>query len=323
VRTSLRAILVVGFLAATSCGGGGDTGSTTSAASSVPANTSTTTITTTAPATTAPATTASTTTLVTTTQATTTTEATTTTSASSMVDVKLYLLRDGRLVIAHRQVPGPAVLRGALTELLAGPTADEQAAGLTTEVPAGTELNSVNLADKVATVDVTSPFATAATKISAETRVAQMVFTATQFANVEQVTFHKNGAPLDAIAGVSLTAAQDRPKVSIDVAGSVIFDSPAYGSTVHRTFTVTGEGFVYEGQFPIEVWSGDKTVGGVAPVTTGSIFNKWDSFSATITLDTGTPAGAISVVGYDPGGCGTEPECPPIVKTTLPLTYAP
>jgi len=45
-----------------------------------------------------------------------------------------YFLRDERLVIAHRDVATPAVLRGAIDALLGGPTADEAAAGMTSTV---------------------------------------------------------------------------------------------------------------------------------------------------------------------------------------------
>lgn len=75
-----------------------------------------------------------------------------------LADVKVYLLRDERLTIVHRLVPGPAVLQGALTELLAGPTDEERADGLVSAVPPGTELLGVDLDAGLATVDLTSDF---------------------------------------------------------------------------------------------------------------------------------------------------------------------
>ncbi len=100
------------------------------------------------------------------------------------------------------------------------------------------------------------------------------------------------------------------------ISGSVIIDTPAYSATVGNPFTVTGEGDVYEAQFPIEVWANGEQIGGIAPVTAGA-WGTWGDFAVTITLD--APAGPIELITYDEGGCGTE--CPPIIKTIIPLTF--
>ena len=97
----------------------------------------------------------------------------------------------------------------------------------------------------------------------------------------------------------------------------MIIDTPAHGATVRSPFTVTGEGDVFEGQFPIEVWANGEQIGGVAPVTAGA-WGDWADFEVTITLD--AAPGPIELIAYDPGGCGTDPECPEIIKTIVPLT---
>ena len=155
--------------------------------------------TTTTPITTAP--TDSTTTPPTVTTVATETTAVPTTEARTPVDVKVYLLREERLVIAHRNVLGPAVLRAALEELLSGPTVDETAAGLFTIVPIGTELRDLNLADGLATVDLSSEFESGGGSLSMVARVGQVVFTATQFENVDRVEFWLDGEPVEAIGG--------------------------------------------------------------------------------------------------------------------------
>ena len=43
-------------------------------------------------------------------------------------------------------------------------------------------------------------------------------------------------------------------------------------------------------------------------------------FETTITLD--APAGPIELIAYDEGGCGDEPDCPPVIRTVVPLTVA-
>ena len=218
-----------------------------------------------------------------------------------LVDVKVYFLRDERLVITHRQVPGPAVLRGALNELLAGPTAAERTAGL-------------------ATVDLSSDFGTGGGSLPMMARVAQVVFTVTQFDNTDRVQFWMGGEPIESLGGEGLTLSEPQTRAMIDrtISGSVIIDTPAYSATVSNPFTVTGEGYVYEAQFPIEVWANGEQIGGIAPVTAGA-WGTWGDFEVTITLD--AAGGPIELITYDEGGCGTDPECPPIIKTIIPLTF--
>jgi hypothetical protein len=157
-------------------------------------------------------------------------------------------------VIAHRDVAAPAVLRAALTALLAGPTDAERAAGETSAIPAATTLRGVKLRDGEATVDLSGEFATGGGTLSMTARVTQVVFTATQFTNVDRVTFWIDGEPVETLGGegLMLDEPQQRSDVSYELSGSVIIDSPQPGATVTSPIRVTGEGDVYEAQFPIE-----------------------------------------------------------------------
>ena len=301
----LRIGLVVGFLAAALACGSDNESSNSTTSSTTSATTSSTTSSTTF-------------------TSTTTTPAPTNTVQPKLVDVKVYFLRDERLVITHRQVPGPAVLRGALNELLAGPTAAERTAGLTSTVPTGTTLLDVNLdvnlVGGLATVDLSSDFGTGGESLPMMARVAQVVFTVTQFDNTDRVQFWMGGEPIESLGGEGLTLSEPQTRAMIDrtISGSVIIDTPAYNATVSNPFTVTGEGDVYEAQFPIEVWANGEQIGGIAPVTAGA-WGTWGDFEVTITLD--APVGPIELITYDEGGCGTDPECPPIIKTIIPLTF--
>lgn len=307
LRTLMVLTLVVGGVA---CGGDDDTSpsSTTVPDTTVPA--------TTAPDTSVP-TTESTTTVPaiepTTTVPVTVVPTTPTTSAPSTTDVRVYFLRGERLAIDHRDVDGPAVLRGALTELLAGPTSD-----LGTTIPAGTELLGVDLDDGTATIDLSSEFGSGGGTLSVTTRVAQVVFTATQFDNVQQVVFWLDGAPIEYLSGEGLimTEPWTRADVASELTGGVLVDTPRPGDTVTSPFVVTGEADVYEAQFPIEIHRGGEVIAVIAPVT-GGAWGDWADFTVTVALD--AAPGPIDLVAYDEGGCGDGPECPPIVKTVVPL----
>jgi len=332
----LRVVALVGLLAAaTACGSSDGTGSTVgtdptpvvttdapagttepaaSPAVTEPSEATTPTTTTTTP----PVTTTTTTTTPPTT--TTAPTITTTSPAPALVDVKLYLLRDEQLAIAHRDVVKPAVLREALTELLAGPTPDELASGLGSEVPPGTELLDVALGDGVATVDVSSDFERGGGSLSMTARVAQVVFTATQFDNVEQVRFLMDGAPVEFLGGegIVLIDPQTRSTTERSLTGGVIVDTPSPGDTVSSPFTVSGEGDVFEADFPIEIWANGELIS--RTIAFAGAWGDWAEFEATITLD--APPGPIELIADGGGGCGDAPECPPTVRTVIPLTLA-
>ncbi len=210
------------------------------------------------------------------------------------------------------------MLRGALSALFTGPTSAEQAQGLASAVPTGTRLLGVKLADGLATVDVSQEFASGGGTLSLQARLAQVVFTATQFDNVERVNFLMDGDPLTVLGGegLLLTEPQTRMLMNRGITGSVIIDWPRPGSTVRSPFEVTGEGDVYEAQFPMEVWAAGEMIAFLGPVWAGA-WGLWGPVKVTVTVD--APPGPIELVAYDPGGCGTDPECPPIIKTVVPL----
>ena len=243
-----------------------------------------------------------------------------TTAPADLVDVKVYFLRDERLVIGHRDVAAPAVLRGAIEALLTGPTDDEAAAGMTSTVPTGSTVLGVDLDDGLATIDLSGEFGSGGGSLSMFGRVAEVVFTATQFPNVDRVVFWMDGAPIEFLGGegLILTEPQTRAMVDRSMSGSVIIDTPQPGDTVSSPIRITGEGDVYEAQFPIEIWQDGAQVGGIAPVTAGA-WGTWAAFDVSIRLD--AHAGPIEIVAYDPGGCGTDPECPEIVRTVVAVQF--
>lgn len=251
--------------------------------------------------------------------ATTTPSAPTTSTAPTLIDVKVYFLRGERLAIAHRRVPGPATLRGALTELLAGPTSDELDAGLHSEIPAGTALLDLDLTDGLATVDLSDHYDDGGGTLSMTARLAQVVFTATQFDNSDRVLFQLEGEPIEFFGGEGIVLDEPLARLHVDRAftGGIIFDTPLPGSTVSSPFTVTGEGDVFEGDFPIVVRRDGVQIAGPILGFAGA-WGIWDDFEVTITLD--ADPGPIDVVAWAGQGCTPgDPECPPAIEVTLPL----
>ncbi len=313
---TLRLGLVLGLLAiASACGNGDD-----SATSTVPPATTTpssTTTTSDSPATTGPAVTTS----PPTTPLSTPPPPTATSPAPTLVDVRIYLLRDERLAIAHRQVEGPAVLRNALAELLEGPTDSELAAGLHTQIPDGTTLRDINLADGLATVDLSRDYERGGGTLSMTARLAQVIFTATQFDNVDEVRFWLDGAPVEFFGGegIVLSEPQQRRDVDWALTKGIIIDTPSPGAVVTSPITVTGEGDVFEADFPLEVRRDGQRVSDVVIVFAGA-WGDWADFRTTVPVD--APAGPIELVAMSPMGCtpDSEPSCPTDLETIVPLT---
>jgi predicted small lipoprotein YifL len=123
--------------------------------------------------------------------------------ASDQKPVLVYLIRDGVLGVGGRQVlaPGGALLRAALEALVSGPSRADRSGGLTTEIPAGTELLGVSLTGVTATVDLSSAFDRQGRRLVVQRRVGQVVATATQFLNVRRVTFAVDGSPVTRLGG--------------------------------------------------------------------------------------------------------------------------
>jgi hypothetical protein len=111
--------------------------------------------------------------------------------------LEVWFARDGRLVEALRtHTPTRRVANAALEALLAGPTPAERAGGLRTEIPRGTRLLGVSVAHGVAQVDLTSDYEAGAGSRSLQLRLAQVVYTLTQFPTVTRVRFALDGTPV-------------------------------------------------------------------------------------------------------------------------------
>jgi spore germination protein GerM len=124
----------------------------------------------------------------------------TTPPAADTMQLTLYFLDDQLdLVPVERTVEATeAVARAAMTELLRGPGSSEP--GYTT-IPAGTRLLGITVDDGIATVDLSSEFASGGGSASMGGRVAQIVYTLTEFDTVDAVQFLIEGQPVEALGG--------------------------------------------------------------------------------------------------------------------------
>jgi spore germination protein GerM len=89
----------------------------------------------------------------------------------------------------------------ALGALLAGPNAEEQALGYSSEIPPGTRLRGVRIRDETAYLDFSGEVEAGGGSASMLSRVYQIVYTATHFRGVEEVRILIDGQMRETLGG--------------------------------------------------------------------------------------------------------------------------
>ncbi|MGD9997029.1 MAG: Gmad2 immunoglobulin-like domain-containing protein [Ilumatobacteraceae bacterium] len=251
VRSLLALIVAVsGTLVA--CGDGDDASTTMPPTSTQTTPASTTSS---APATTVPPAT---------TQPTTTEPAPTTEPATSQpgttqpvetIELSVYFVRDERVALAHRTVPHTvATTAAALEQLLGGPTPEEATLGMSTAVPAETSLVRASISNRIAAVDLGSDFGSGGGSLSMRLRLAQVVYTVTQFPTVDAVVFELDGQPVTVFGSEGLVLDQPLTRADFEDETPAIFvDQPAPFDRVGPQLRVSGTANVFEATFMVRV----------------------------------------------------------------------
>ena len=158
-------------------------------------------------------------------------------SKARTVSVQLWFTRDGTVVPTRRTRPYTvATSKLALTELVAGPSRAEVAAGMANALPAGTAFTVVGVSGGVATVSFPPAFY-AGGRTVARLRQAQVVYTLTQFPTVTRVALQSAGQPVAAPVG--------RPDYA-DLLALIVVSDPVVGQRVTSPVTVAGTANVFE-----------------------------------------------------------------------------
>jgi hypothetical protein len=164
----------------------------------------------------------------------------TTTTAPAQVTTSLYFVRGTTLGVALRLVSASADPRYlAMQALVAGPSPTEAAAGLGTEIPAGTVVRGLQVRAGVATINLSPQFITPGTPASLSARLAEIVYTLTAYSNVARVAVQVGKIPLPSYAGVNLSAPVGRSQVTAALP-AVLLENPAVGTTVHGSLQISG-----------------------------------------------------------------------------------
>ncbi len=220
------------------------------------------------------------------------------TTSAERITLVAYFARGERVGVSTREVERTsAVAAAALRELLAGPSAEERAAGLDTEIPAGTELRSVSIAGGTATVDLSREFESGGGSASMTLRVAQVVHTLTQFPTVERVAFRLEGEPVEAIGGEGVVVSPPVDREDFEAqAPAILVESVGPGDEVASPLRVTGTANTFEATLNLRLVAEDGTVlhDDFATATSGT--GTRGTFDVTIEFDADGPA---TLVAYE------------------------
>jgi germination protein M len=198
-------------------------------------------------------------------------------SPASTVVRAYFLLADGPtggggLVPVLVEVPATkAVARAAMTALLAGyakpGTYSDAYQSISTAIPTGTTLLGIDIADDVATVDLSGEFEAGGGSASMFARLGQVVYTLTQFSTVDSVRLRIDGRSVSLFSSEGIVI--DHPLTRADFEDqlpAIFVDGPAWGAAAGNPVRVTGTANVFEAQFRVAVVAGDGTVVADVPV---------------------------------------------------------
>jgi hypothetical protein len=169
------------------------------------------------------------------------------------IDLQAWFSRNGKLFVTKRTVPATTgVGRAALDRMLTGPSAAEYAAGLRSRIPAGTTVRGVRISAGIATVDLSSSFESSASPSAMPLRIAQVVYTLTQFPTVTGVRFAIDGQGVTVVGGVPVQSPQTRAMYS-GYLPAIMVRSPVIGARVTSPVTVTGTADVFEATVSVRI----------------------------------------------------------------------
>jgi Immunoglobulin-like domain of bacterial spore germination/Sporulation and spore germination len=174
-------------------------------------------------------------------------------SPTRLVTYEVWFKNPSGLYVSHRTEPfTPAVGATAIRAVLDGPTSGERAAGLFSQITAGSRLLDLTIHDGVATVTMDGTFVSQETPAIAVGSLAQIVYTITQFESVDAVRFTVAGRPLTNFGGYELDGPQRREDFAEQLPW-ILVDTPDVGDRVSSPVTIAGTADVFEAVVSIAI----------------------------------------------------------------------
>lgn len=233
-----------------------------------------------------------------------TTASTSTTAVGDGVKVRVYFSCEEKVCAMLRTLPGAeddvdGVAAAAVTALVAGPTADEVARGVASSIPAGTSLLDLGIDSGVATVDLSGEFAGGGGSLSTATRLAELVFTLTQFPDVTGVELEVAGEAVTEFGSEGVIISHPMTRTDFEsLSPAILVESPLPGEAVTSPVRVAGTSNTYEATSLIKILdqNGEEIAFEVVTATSGN--GQRGDFDVTIPYELDV-AGAGTIVAYE------------------------
>ncbi len=183
-------------------------------------------------------------------------------SAGETVTYQVWWANDDGLFVSYRtEGSTPRIGTAAIEAVLAGPESFERDHGLSTAVPEGTQLLGLTIDDGVARVDLTSEFESGGGTASMQMRLAQIVYTITQFPTVKGVLFSLDGRPVEVLGGEGIII--DHPLTRrdyVDLLPPILVAAPTFGAEVRSPVVVRGSANVFEANVTVKILDANERV---------------------------------------------------------------
>jgi germination protein M len=190
------------------------------------------------------------------------------------------------LVPVLREIPKTqAVGAAAMAELLDGPNDAELGArpAMYTTIPDGTRYLGLHIDAGVATVNLSKEFEAGGGSASVLGRLAQVVYTLTQFPTVKAVRFELDGEAVTVFSGEGVVL--DKPVGRADYTDqlpAIFVDRPAWGGVLPNPARLVGLANVFEASFQVRILDGEGRALAAAPVMASCGTGCWGTFDVTI-----------------------------------------
>ncbi|MGC2241816.1 MAG: GerMN domain-containing protein, partial [Acidimicrobiia bacterium] len=189
-----------------------------------------------------------------------------------------YPVEPGPYLVPVERSGGGGV-EGALVALMRGVTAAESDMGLSTVVPPGTRVLGVEVVERVARVDLTREFESGGGSLSVLGRVAQIVYTATSFDEVDAVEFLIEGEPVEVFSGEGLILDGPQTRQGYqDLLPAIAIENPMWGASVSSVVDLIGTAVTASGEVRYVVVDADGLIvaEGMAAVGTAGIRSEFN-----------------------------------------------
>jgi germination protein M len=243
------------------------------------------------------------------------------TGTTRLITYEVWFTRGESLfAVSRAQLATPRVGSAAMEALLEGPGPRERAAGVGSQVPPGTRFLGLTVEDGIATVDLTSEFESGGGSASLNMRIAQVVYTLTQFRTVKGVLFELDGQSVDVLGGEGVVVDQPVTRKDFrDLLPAILVRKPEIGERVSNPVTVSGSANVFEANVSVEIVDANGKVVGSTFTTATCGTGCRGNFSVSVPYDISAGTrGLVIVHDDDAAGSGTSPH-----EVRIPVVLTP